>query len=66
MKMVQRQCFEENRMSMEEYEQAMMQYEDKLSETIEDKIRTETKITNILKLKGTRIALNEEKITRFN
>jgi hypothetical protein len=61
MKMVQKQCFEENRMSMEEYEEAMAQYEMKLSETIEDRIKVETKITNMLRLKGKRKALDEEK-----
>jgi hypothetical protein len=61
MKMIQRQCFQERKMSMEEYDQAMMQYESKLSETIENKIRTETKIANILRFRGKRKALNEEK-----
>ena len=61
MKMVQRQCFEEKKLSMEEYDQAMMQYEGKLSETIEDKIRTETKIANLLRARGKRKALDQEK-----
>jgi hypothetical protein len=61
MKVVQRECFEKNRMSMEEYREAMRQYEMKLSETIEDKIRIETKIANILKIKGKKKALIEEK-----
>jgi hypothetical protein len=61
MKMVQRQCFEEKRMSMEEYDQAMIQYEAKLSETIENKIRTETKMANLLKARGKRKALDQEK-----
>jgi tetratricopeptide (TPR) repeat protein len=61
MKVVQRECFENARMSMEEYDQAMYQYENKLSEVVENKIRTETKIANLLKMKGKRIALNEEK-----
>ena len=46
---------------MEEYEQAMSQYEKKLSEAISDKIKVETKLTNLLKIKGKRIALDEEK-----
>jgi len=61
MKVVQRECFEENRMSMEEYEQAMAQYENRLSETIEEKIKTETIIANILKIRGKHRALIEEK-----
>jgi hypothetical protein len=61
MKVIQRECFENNKMSMEEYGQAMSQYETKLSMTIEDKIETETKIANILKVKGKKIALEEEK-----
>jgi hypothetical protein len=61
MKVVQRECFEKNRMSIEEYREAMRQYEMKLSETIEDKIRIETKIANILKIKGKKKALIEEK-----
>ena len=61
MKVVQREVFENNRMSMDEYQQAMYQYEAKLSETIEKKITTETKIANILKIKGKKKALVEEK-----
>jgi hypothetical protein len=61
MKVIQRECFENNRMSMEEYGQAMTQYEDKLSTTIQDKVQTETKIANLLKVKGKKIALEEEK-----
>jgi hypothetical protein len=38
MKVVQRECFEGNKMSMEEYGEAMNQYENKLSETIEEKV----------------------------
>jgi hypothetical protein len=66
MKVIQREVFERNRMSMEEYEAAMMQYENKLSETVEDKIKTETKIANLLKFKGKRIALGEEKKRLIN
>ena len=61
MKMIQRQCFEENRMSMEEYNSAMNQYENKLSETVADKIRIETKLANMFKLKGKKMALDNER-----
>ncbi|MDP1729281.1 MAG: hypothetical protein Q8L27_03710, partial [archaeon] len=61
MKRVQKECFERNHMSMEEYEQAMMQYENRLGETIEERIRIETRIANMLKIKGKRVALDEEK-----
>jgi cysteine-rich repeat protein len=61
MKVVQKECFENNKMSMEEYENAMMQYEHKLSETISDKIRTETKIANMFRISGKRLALEDEK-----
>jgi hypothetical protein len=46
---------------MEEYEAAMMQYENRLSITVQEKISVETKIANLLKVKGKRIALGEEK-----
>jgi hypothetical protein len=61
MKVIQKECFEKNHMSMEEYESAMYQYENRLSETVQEKITVETKIANILKVKGKRIALGEEK-----
>jgi hypothetical protein len=61
MKVIQKECFEKNHMSMEEYEAAMMQYENRLSITVQEKISVETKIANLLKVKGKRIALGEEK-----
>ncbi len=61
MKVVQRDCFEKNKMSMEEYGEAMHQYENKLSETIEDKIRFEAKLANLMKIKGKKNVLNEER-----
>jgi hypothetical protein len=39
----------------------MNQYELRLSKVIEEKINVETKITNLLKIKGKKIALLEEK-----
>ena len=61
MKVVQTECFEKNRMSMEEYESAMNQYETKLSKTIADRIKVDAKISNLLKIKGKKKALIEEK-----
>ena len=61
MKVVQRECFEKNSLSMEEYNEAMKQYEMRLSETIEDRIRVESRIANLLKVQGKKKALNEEK-----
>ena len=61
MKTVQRECFEGNKLSMEEYEEAMAQYEKKLAEAIEERIMYETKLANSLKFQGKKIALNQEK-----
>lgn len=61
MKVVQRECFLNRHMSMEEYEEAMAQYEQRLSETVEDKIRVETKLANLVKLRGKNKSLAEEK-----
>jgi hypothetical protein len=61
MKIIQKECFERNHMSMGEYENAMAQYENRLSETIEDRIKIETKVANMLKFRGKRKALDEEK-----
>ena len=48
-------------MSIEEYEEAMLQYEKKLSETIKQKIIFESKLNNLMKIKGKKKALLEEK-----
>jgi hypothetical protein len=61
MKVVQREVFEKNRMSMEEYRVAMQQYEARLSEAIEEKISIETKLAHMFKIKGKSKALVEEK-----
>ncbi|MBX4196384.1 LamG domain-containing protein [Candidatus Pacearchaeota archaeon] len=61
MKVVQRECFERKTMSMEEYDEAMRQYELKLGEVIEEKIRVETQIASIMKIRGKRRALSEER-----
>ncbi len=63
-KVVQRQTFERNMMSMEEYEAAMQQYEQKLSGIIEDLIQLETLRAHILRFtsKQKRLKLERERI----
>lgn len=61
MAVVQGEAFEKNTMSMTEYQTAMTQYEDRLSKAIEDRIKAQTKISNMLKIRGKKKALNEEK-----
>jgi hypothetical protein len=61
MRVVQRDCFESNKMSMEEYGEAMYQYEARLSFVIQDKVTTETQIANLMKLGGKKRALGQEK-----
>jgi len=61
MKVVQRDCFEGNKMSMEEYAEAMFQYETRLGEIIKDKVKTETTLANLMKWGGKKKALNQEK-----
>ena len=61
MKVIQRECFTNNHMSMDEYEQAMFQYESRLSKAIEEKIETEAKIANLMKIRGKKRALEDER-----
>ena len=61
MKVVQREVFENKHMSMEEYEEAMNQYEKRLGETIQDRIRVETKLASLMKLRSKDKSLNSEK-----
>lgn len=61
MKLVQRECFENNKMSMNEYQEAMNQYERRLTQAIAEKIETETKLANLLKIKGNKTALDQER-----
>jgi hypothetical protein len=61
MKVIQRETFEKNHMSMEEYGAAMSQYEFKLGKTVEEKISIETKLSHMLKVRGKEKALIEEK-----
>ena len=52
MKVVQKECFEEGKISMDEYGNAMMQYETRLNIVIQDKITTETKLLHLFVLRG--------------
>ena len=61
MRAVQIECFQNNKMSMEEYDLAMNHYELKLRETIEDKIRIETQLASLFKIGGRKKALFEER-----
>ena len=61
MKVIQRECFTNNHMSMDEYGQAMSQYETRLSKAIEEKIEAEAKIANLMKIKGRKRALEDER-----
>ncbi|MFA5992189.1 MAG: LamG-like jellyroll fold domain-containing protein [Candidatus Pacearchaeota archaeon] len=60
-KAVQKDCFERKFMSMQEYEEAMNQYEKRLREIIEGRIKIESRIVNLLKLSGNHKALIEER-----
>ena len=52
-------------MSMQEYNEAMNQYEDRLSEIIQTRIKVETQIANLMKLSGKRNALMQERDRLF-
>ena len=61
MKTVQRETFENSHFSMGSYREAMFQYETRLSQVIEDKIETETKLASLFKIRGRERALKGEK-----
>ncbi|MEK6856181.1 MAG: hypothetical protein AABX66_03430, partial [Nanoarchaeota archaeon] len=61
MKVVQKQCFEEAKMSMEEYQNTMSQYEERLNKVIQERISAESKLLNLMKIRGgKKKALREE------
>jgi len=60
-KVIQRDCFESNRLSMEEYNEAMIQYESRLSDIIKERVTIESQIANLLKFRGRRKALIQER-----
>jgi hypothetical protein len=61
MKVVQRETFEEARLSMNEYLEAMQQYEKMLGESIKKRIRAESQLNNLMKFKGKKKSLEMEK-----
>ncbi|MEM4181920.1 MAG: LamG-like jellyroll fold domain-containing protein [Candidatus Pacearchaeota archaeon] len=61
MKTVQRECFELGHMSIDEYQTAMAQYEERLGQCVEEEIRAETSLAHLGKIKGKKKALNQEK-----
>jgi hypothetical protein len=61
MKVVQNQCFKQGKMSMDEYQNTMSQYEGRLNKVIQDRIDAESRLANLFKLrKGRQKALREE------
>jgi tetratricopeptide (TPR) repeat protein len=65
MKVVQRECFEEKRMSMEEYENTMSQYESRLNVVIQDTIEAQTKLANLMRIKGGRKKVLKDEVLRL-
>ena len=61
MKIVQRETFELNHMSMEEYISAMNQYEERLQQSVEKEVMTETQLAQLGRVKGKKKALIQEK-----
>jgi len=66
MKEVQRECFELKKLSMEEYIESMKHYEKRLSKVISDTIKYQTAKENLLKFKGRKRALREERERLLN
>jgi hypothetical protein len=60
MKVVQAETFEKNKMSMEEYGEAMGQYERKLAGVINDRIMIQARIANLMKVSGKKKSLEQE------
>jgi uncharacterized membrane protein len=61
MRAVQIEVFERAKMSMKEYGESMIQYEERFGKIIADKITFESKKNNLLKFKAKRKRLNEER-----
>ena len=62
MRVVQKECFEERKMSMSEYNDAMLQYEDKLSKAVQKTIELEAVKANLLKFKHRKLELERERL----
>jgi len=61
MKVIQGYTFNDNKMSMGEYYEAMMQYEKKLSTTIQERIKTETTLISLSHFQKKHEALSMER-----
>ena len=62
MRVVQKECFEERKMSMSEYNDAMLQYEDKLSKAVQKTIELEAAKANLLKFKHEKLELERKRL----
>ena len=62
MRVVQKECFEERKMSMSEYNDAMLQYEDKLSKAVQRTIELEAEKANLLKFKHRKLELERKRL----
>ena len=60
-KLVQKQTFKDKKMSMEEYREAMLQYEKKMASVIEELIDAETNMAHVLKFTSQENKLKSEK-----
>ena len=60
MKVIQKQCFEESKLSMGQYGEAIAQYESKLAKTVQRKVEYESKLINLTNFKGKKRALLHE------
>ena len=61
MKQVQHECFDNAKMSLEEFGEAMIHYENKLGKVVSKLVETETKKDHFLKFKTTIRKLNDER-----
>ena len=65
MKETQKETFVENKRSMEEYNESMMQYENRLSNAVQKAIELETIRANLFRFRGERQRLEEERERLF-
>jgi len=62
MRVIQKECFEEKKMSMNEYNDAMLQYEDKLSKAVQRTIQLEASKANLLKFTHRKLELERNRL----
>jgi len=63
MQQVQKECFEEGKLSMEEYENSMQYYQNQISNLIQKKVRLESQKTNVMRLSKIKaLRLEREKL----